>query len=179
MKRMKIQNQVIECILSRRSIRLFTGEPVDEEALLAIAEAGVAAPSANNGRPRALILVRRRDLLDRLCDALPYAKMLSTAAAAFVVCGLPKKNLDTAPRFWTVDCAASTENMLVAVNSLGLGAVWTAVYPVEELVRAVREILSIPEDAIPLVVIPIGVPAAPAEHREPDRLEDYLHRETW
>jgi nitroreductase len=176
---MKIQNPVIESILSRRSIRAFTGEQVDEEALLAIAQAGLAAPSATNGRPRALILVRRRDLLDRLCDALPYAKMLSTAAAAFVVCGLPEKNSDGAARFWTVDCAATTENILLAINSLGLGAVWTAVYPMEPLVEAVRGILDLPKNVIPLNVVPVGVPAAPPEPRDLDPLDEYLHRETW
>jgi nitroreductase len=176
---MSIQNPVIENVLSRRSIRSFTGEQVDEEALLAIARAGLAAPSATNGRPRALILVRRRDLLDRLCEVLPYAKMLSTAAAAFVVCGLPAKNQDSAPRFWTVDCAATTENILLAVTSLGLGAVWTAVHPTEGLVRAVREILAIPADVIPLNVVPIGVSAEVPEPRELDSLDEYLHRETW
>jgi len=179
MKMMKVQNPVVESINSRRSIRSFTGEQIDEVTPIAIAEAGLTAPSATNARPRALILVRRRDLLDRLCDALPYAKMLSKAAAAFVVCGLPKKNPDIAPRVWTVDCAASTENILLAVNALGLGAVWTAVYPSEENVCAVRGILALPEDVIPLNVIPVGVPAAPAEPREPDRLYDYLHMETW
>lgn len=175
----KIQNPVIESILSRRSIRLFTGEQVDDDALLTIARTGLAAPSATNGRPRALILVRRRDLLDRLCDALPYAKMLSTAAAAFVVCGLPAKNPEVAPRYWAVDCAATTENILLAVHSLGLGAVWTAVHPSEQLIRSVRDILAIPEDVIPLSVVPVGVPAAQPEPRELDRLEEYLHRETW
>jgi nitroreductase len=176
---MKTQNPVIESILTRRSIRAFTGAPADEAALIAIAEAGLAAPSASNGRPRALILVQRRDLLDRLCEILPYAKMLSTAAAAFVVCGLPAKDSGSASRFWTVDCAAASENILLAVHSLGLGAVWTAVYPNESLVQAVRQVLAIPEDVIPLNVIPIGVPAAAPDPREPDRLQDYLHMDTW
>ncbi len=176
---MDIQNPVIESILSRRSIRSFTGEQVKEEALLAIARAGLAAPSATNARPRALVLVRRRDLLDRLYETLPYAKMLSKAAAAFVVCGLPAKNTDSAPRFWTVDCAATTENILLAANSLGLGAVWTAVHPMEPLVRAVREILALPKDVIPLNVVPVGVPAAKPEHRALDSLDEYLHLETW
>jgi nitroreductase len=104
--------------------------------------------------------------------------MLSTAAAAFVVCGLPEKNAE-APQFWTVDCSATTENILLAIHGLGLGAVWTAVHPSEVLVGKVREILGIPGNVIPLNVVPVGVPAAPAEPRQPDSLDECLHRETW
>ena len=69
----------------------------------------------------------------------PVREDVSSASAAFVVCGLPEKN-DDAARFWTVECAATTENILLAVNGLGLGAVWTAVHPIDPLIHAVREI---------------------------------------
>jgi nitroreductase len=160
-------------------VRAFTGESVAEEILAAIAEAGLAAPSAVNSRTWAIVLVRDRARLDRLCDALPFAKMLSKAAAALVVCGLPNIDDDVAPRFWTVNCAAMTENILLAAHSFGLGAVWTAVHPSPDLVRVVREILAIPEHAVPFNVIPVGVPAQLPAPREPVRLEDFVHQDVW
>jgi nitroreductase len=57
-----------------------------------------------------------------------------------------------------MDCSAATENILLAAHALGLGAVWTAVYVDEQRMLDVKEILGIPQNIIPLNVIPIGVP---------------------
>jgi len=143
-------------IMTRASVRSFTGAGIPRETLLRIAKAGMAAPSATDVRPWALMIVSDRPKLDALNACLPYAKMLDKAAAAFVVCGDPHKDENVAPRFWTVDCAAMTENILLATHSLGLGAVWTAVYPDEARMESVRGILGIPPRIMPFNVIPVG-----------------------
>jgi nitroreductase len=144
-------------IMTRASARKFTVASIPEESLMRIAKAGMAAPSAVNIQPWEILVVTDRRKLDELCAALPYAKMLDKAGAAFVVCGNPEKDKTMARRFWVEDCSAMSENILLAAHALGLGAVWTAVYPEEERMAGVRGILGIPRDIIPLNVIPIGV----------------------
>jgi nitroreductase len=151
-----------DVIMTRASVRSFTGEAIPRGTLIKIAKAGMAAPSAVNVQPWAIVLVTDRAKLDALCAALPYAKMLDKAAAAFVVCGDPRKDESAAPKHWAVDCAAMSENILLAAHSLGFGAVWTAVHPDERRLEAARRILGIPPEVIPLNVIPIGVVAGKA-----------------
>jgi nitroreductase len=172
-------NQALEMILSRRSVRAFTGADIPEEDLDAILRAGMAAPSGMNIRPWVFVVVQDRARLLRLRDRLPYAKMLDKAGAAVVVCGLPDKDGVFARDFWVQDCSAATENILLAAHALGYGAVWTAVYPVPERIAVVAEECGLPERAIPLNVIPIGVPAKAAT-RSDDRFDpESIRWERW
>lgn len=166
-------------IMTRTSIRSFTGEAVPRETLLKIARAGTAAPSAMNVQPWELIIVTDRKKLDTLCGALPNAKMLDKAAAAFIVCGDPQKKEQAAKRHWTEDCAAVTENILLAVHALGLGAVWTAVYPDENRLTPVRTILNIPAEIVPLNVIPVGVIAGKAPAPKDKFNPAVIHYDGW
>ena len=151
-------NQLIDLIMSRHSIREYTGEPVDEADLNTIVRAGMAAPSAVNVQPWAFVIITDRKKLLTLCDRLPYAKMLDKAGAAVVVCGVPDKDGQFAEMYWITDCSAATENILLAAHSMGYGAVWTAVYPEKDRMKSVRDVCGLPENIIPLNVVPVGVP---------------------
>lgn len=173
------QNETIKTILSRRSVRDFTGEKVGKETLTLLLRAAMAAPSAVNVQPWAFIAVTDETVLSRLEERLPYAKMLRAAGSAIIVCGIPKKDKTFAKLHWEQDCSASAENILLAAHSLGLGAVWTAVYPDAERVRAVREICSVPKGAEPLAVIPIGVPKAAGNGPKDKFKAENIHWDRW
>lgn len=165
--------KLIETILSRHSIRKFTGEPIKEDDLNTIIKAGMAAPSAMNIQPWSFIIITDKAILNNLCKSLPYAKMLDKAGAAIVVCG------DSKEANWVVDCAAATENILLAAHALDYGAVWTAVYKYESRIETVRKECRIPKDIIPLNVIPIGVPVE-KKGKAIDKYKDTnIHRNTW
>lgn len=153
-----MDNDALKVIYTRRSVRSFTGDTVSREDLMKILRAGMSAPSAVNIQPWAFVVVTKRETLDELCARLPYAKMLDRAGAAIVVCGIPDKDEVYSGKYWVMDCSAATENILLAAHALGLGAVWTAVYVDEQRMLDVGEILGIPQNIIPLNVIPIGVP---------------------
>jgi nitroreductase len=138
----------------------------------------MSAPSAVNVQPWAFVVVTTRETLDELCARLPYAKMLDTAGAAIVVCGIPNKDRVYSKDYWVMDCSAASENILLAAHALGLGSVWTAVYVDEDRIMSVRKILSIPEDIIPLNVIPIGVPKDEGHVTDKFR-EENIHWERW
>jgi nitroreductase len=98
--------------------------------------------------------------MDSLAQRLPYAKMLTEAAAAIIVCGdlsvLSKEGKPSTN--WTFDCSAATENLLLMAEAMGLGAVWTGVHPYEDRLSVVKAALGLPEHIVPLNVVPIGYP---------------------
>ena len=170
---------VLETIMTRTSIRAFTDTPVEDEKIEQILRAGMAAPSAVNKQPWAFVVVNDREGLDRLREAHPHARMLSTAQAAIIVCGDMSKALEGMGRdFWIQDTSAATENILIAAHALGLGAVWTGVYPNPSVMPGIVEALELPSHIIPLNVIPIGYPAespAPKDKWNPEN----IHYNKW
>ena len=151
---------VIDNILTRTSIRQYTEQTVEQEKIDILLRAGMAAPTAVNAQPWHFIVVNDKEKLAELAAANPRAKMLQTAPLAIVVCGDMSKTLDgTGREFWIQDCSAATENILLAAHALGLGAVWTAVYPMEERLQPVSEALKLTDRLIPLCTIVIGYPA--------------------
>lgn len=185
-----MENEALKNIFTRHSVRDFTGEAVKKEDLLIMLKAGMSAPSAVNRQPWAFVAVTGRELLDALAAKLPFAKMLAEAGAAIVVCGRPtqSKILNIASKalsgaalgdYWIADCSAASENILLAAHALGYGAVWTAVFPDDKKIEDVRQILGIPEDIIPLNVIPVGVPVNKNEPAKDKFKEENIHWENW
>lgn len=168
----------LSVIHSRKSVRHFTGEPVDREALETIVKAGMAAPTAVNKQPWAFVVVTDKAQLEALAAGLPYAKMLDKAGAAIVVCALPGKAFQQKAEFAVLDAACASENILLAVEALGLGGVWTAAYPEAERMDHVRSVLGIPAEVVPLNVIPVGHPDG--SDRPKDKFKpDNIHWERW
>lgn len=143
-----MSNEALNTIYTRRSVRSFTGEPVSKDDLIKLLRAAMSAPTAVNIQPWSFIVVTDRKTLDKLCDNLPYAKMLGKAGAAILVCGIPDKDEVYSKDYWVMDCSAATENILLAAHALGLGSVWTAVYVDMDRVKTVRALLNIPDNII-------------------------------
>ena len=169
-----MSRELIQTIFSRRSIRKYTHEPVSEAEVKTLLEAAMAAPSASNRKPRHFVVVNERETLDRLGEAHPYGKMLFEAPLCIAVWGDTRR----AEHYWVQDCSAATENLLLAVAALGLGAVWLGVYPRENRISAIRNVLDLPEAAVPLSLVSIG---HPAEDKEPRTQYDQtrVHRNRW
>lgn len=163
----------LDIIFRRRSIRAYTEEPIAEEDIQALLEAGMAAPSASNRKPWHFAAVTDRDLLQALADAHPYGKMIAGAGLGIAVCGDPATSA-----WWVQDCSAATENILIAAAALGLGAVWLGAHGHPEREQAVRDVLGIPETMGVLSLLSIGHPA----EEKPARTQfdaARVHRDTW
>jgi nitroreductase len=164
----------LEMLFTRRSIRSYTSDPVSDEDLKTILEAGMNAPSANNRQPWHFVVVDDRDKLDAIMDVHPYTKMLAEAPMAIVVCG----DTSVSESYWDQDCSAATENILLAARALELGTVWCGVYPREARVDPIRDLFDLPETIMPLNVIALGHPAE--EKGRVDRYKEArVHRNTW
>ena len=147
---------VFENIFNRKSVRQFTSEPVSNADIQAMLKAAMAAPTAVNYQPWRFVVVTERAKLDAMADILPYAKMLKQAPLAIVVCGETTWMGGNENPYWEQDCSAATQNILLAAEALGLGAVWTGVFPNPELADPLSEFLGLPENVQPLCAIPIG-----------------------
>jgi nitroreductase len=147
----------MKALLSRRSIRRFTGQPVPEKIIIELLEAAMCAPSAGNEQPWQFVIIDQRPILDEIPRFHPYAKMVLEAPVAVLVCGDMDRDLHKG--YWVQDCSAATENLLIAAVEKGLGGVWVGIYPRDERVRALRELLEIPESVVPFALIPLGYPA--------------------
>lgn len=147
-------NQTLETIFNRKSVRKYTERPVEKEKLETLVRAGMAAPSSRDRRPWEFVIVTDRDLLDKMGEGLPLARMLKETKQAIIVCGDTVKSENA----WQLDCSAAAQNILLAAESMGLGAVWTAAYPYPERMKIIQNALQLPEHILPLTVIPLGYP---------------------
>lgn len=163
-------------IFKRRSIREYTDKIVPDELIEKVIRAGMAAPSAGNQQPWHFIVIDDRETLNEIPKFHPHSNMLKKASHAIVVCGdLPRQRYEG---YWVQDCSAATQNMLLMATELGLGAVWLGVYPVDDRVKALKDLLDIPEEVIPLCIVSIGYPAenkGPAERFDASR----IHKNKW
>jgi len=147
----------LEAIRTRRSIRKFENKPVSDEMVREILDAAMMAPSAGNAQPWQFVVVNDRETLDSMTAIHPYLGMVKQAPLGILVCGdLSKEKF---PGYWVQDCSAAMQNLLLAVHELGLGAVWTGVYPMEDRMEAISKMFNLPENVIPLGFAPIGWPA--------------------
>ncbi len=169
-----IDNETIKNILERRSVRRFKDTPVSDDMKQTLLHAAMSAPSGVNRQPWEFILIDDKETLSALAEVLPYAKMAAAAPMAIVVCGNSERFLEgDDSTLWVQDLSAASENILIAAQSLGLGGVWTCLYPHPDRMQAAGKILHLPAGIIPFNLIPIGHPAdthAPMDKWRLDRL---------
>ncbi len=165
----KLENETTKTIFSRASVRGYSETKLPAETLEFLVRAGMAAPSAVDKRPWEFIIVQDPAVLKELAEKNPGngGKMALQAGQAIVVAGdLSKQHGGKDSTFWIMDCSAAVENILLAAQSLGLGAVWTAVYPGQDRIDPVVKALKLPENIVPLAIIPVGKPAGKAQPKD-------------
>jgi nitroreductase len=168
--------EAMDNIFNRRSIRQYTSEHVPDETIELLLKAGMYAPSAVNKQPWEFIVFRNRETMQRIIAVHPNASMLLRASAAILVCWDEQRQHDTG--YGPVDCAAATQNILLAAHSMGLGAVWVGIYPRQQRMEAVGQIFSLPYHIHGFSIIALGFPAEKKSH--PNRFDKLkIHLEKW
>jgi nitroreductase len=152
-----------EVVYGRTSVRSFLPDPLTPNERDSLLRAAMAAPSAMNKQPWEFVVVEEKETREALAAALPYAKMSAEAPAVFIVCGTLARS---SAEFAVIDASAACENLLLAATALGLGGVWTALYPDKRRMEDARRILGIPEDVIPLACVPIGRPRGAVQPKD-------------
>jgi nitroreductase len=144
---------ILEVIKTRRSIRKYKPDPVSEEEINKLLEAGRWAPSADNSQPWRFIVLRSQEVRKKLADTLTWGRFLSQAPLGIAVTINPRASSHPVE-----DGAAATQNMLLEAHSLGLGACWIGTYGSRDEDSA-KKVLNVPEDERLVSVIAIGHPA--------------------
>ncbi len=163
----------LEAIHTRRSIRKYEPTPLSRDEIETVLRAAMAAPSAGNAQPWRFLVVTDRAILDAISGIHPYVGMVRTAPAGILVLG--DTTLEKYPGYWVLDCAAAIQNMLLAARAIGLGTVWTGVYPKPDRVEGFSRLFSLPGHVIPHSFIVIGHPAqeaGPADRFNPSRIDE-------
>jgi len=166
----------IDAILTRRSIRKYSKKTINDNTIRQLLETAFSAPSASNRQPWHYIIIDEREKLDAVSNFHPYAKMLKNAKKAILVCG--DLRLEKLHGYLSLDCSASTENILIAAHAKGLGACWLGIYPREERITKIKKLLNLPKHILPISLISLGYPA---EHKtKEDRYnEARVHYNEW
>ena len=162
---------MLEIMRSRRSVRRYTDEKISDEQLKEIVSGALLAPSGHSKYPCEFIVVKSRELLEKMSHCRKgVAKMLEGAAAAVVVIA----DKDKSDTFVEDSCVAMMSMELVA-TSLGVGNCWIQVRnrdaeddtPSENYLRGV---LNFPENFACQAILSLGYPAKPPRARELDKL---------
>ena len=161
-----ILNEKYEMIISRSSVRRFSAllTPEETDALL---RAAMSAPTAMDYQPWHFVVINDNATKESLRSFLPYAKMINENCTGIVVCGdinlykaVSERDGEDNTLYWVEDCSAASENLLLAAHALGLGAVWTGIYPLESRISKLRSTLALPQNIVPLNLILAGHPLA-------------------
>jgi len=164
-------NEVLNAIKSRRTIRRFKPDPIDEEKIKMILEAGRWAPSFSNLQPWKFIITKDQKLKNELDKASRESVLhlgINEAPVVILVC--VDRRID--PLHAIEAGAAATQNMALAGYSLGLGVGWIGVWGTEAE-TAIQKLFQLPETTRVVSLIPVGNPdESPKGDRRP--LEEFI-----
>ena len=166
----------LEAIMTRRSVREYTDRPVPGGTARQLLAAAMQAPDAGGEPPWHFVVIDDPEILSRIPAISPYAEISTPAPLAILVCADLRR--PESREFSVIVCAAATENLLLAAHALGLGAVWTAVYPDPDRMLGFGNLFSLPDTVAAFALVTVGYPAT----RPPpvDRYrEDRVHRNGW
>ncbi len=174
-----VQNETINTIMTRVSVRQFTTEKPSDEQIDVLLRAAMAAPSAVNKQPWGFLVVDDPELLQKIGEQFPNSRVQNNAQVAIVPCGDLTLALEgEAQDYWIQDVSAAVENLLLAAHSMGLGAVWTGLTPIKARAQQAADLLGLPEHIVPLCIIPVGYPAEQPEVKNKYK-EENIHYNKW
>ena len=156
----------LDTILTRRSIRKFSPRPVNSDLQKTLLRAAFAAPSAEDAQTKRIIVVTDRDTLDSLAVLHHSAGPAREAPLAFLICCDTSVTPQTI--FWPQDCAAATQNVMLAARALGLGSLWCGIHPEDTREQAFMAAFDLPGMVRPVSLVIIGYP-----------LQDFFDEERW
>ena len=153
-------------LYTRVSIRKYQDRPVEKEKTEAMLRAAMQAPSAANQQPWEFYVVTNKEKLKALSEVSPYAGMTKNAPAAIV--SVYRKDC-AIPAYAQIDLSIAMENLWLETDAQGLGGVWLGIAPQEERMKAVEEILDLPDTVRAFAIFPYGYPAE--ERKQQDRFD--------
>lgn len=164
---------VLDAIKKRSSIRKYKGDSIPEDLLLRVLEAVRLAPSAKNLQPWKFIIVKDKDLKEKLAEAASGQYFIAQAPLIVVGCGLPDDCYARMGRYmksWPVDVTIALEHLILEAQEEGLGTCWIGAFDEEK----VKSVLNIPGNVKVLAMTPLGYPNEKPSFRERKTLDEII-----
>jgi len=146
-----MSEELLNFLISRRSIRRFKPNPVPDELILKILDVARYAPSARNFQPWVFIVVKDPEVKKKLANVHLWAKPLENAPLGIVIAC----NTELSPESYQVDCANATMQVMLAAHALGLGTVWLQTL---RNINEIQEIVGLPKNYVPVAMLALGYP---------------------
>ena len=169
---------LMQGLLTRRSVRKFTEEPVAKEDVIDIIKAAQYAPSAHNTQPWSFLVIEDKEALKDFRHLQRSALFAENAPLVILVCGDKNIAFSREKEGWSylnIDCSAATENLLLAAHAKGLGACWCGATPMTKPMTDIAERFNLPENIVPFAIVVIGHPAETPKQPENRFDETKIH----
>lgn len=172
--------EVSKAIRERRSVRSYKGDPVSDEDLTEILNAGRWAPSSGNTQPLEVLVVRDGEIKNKLVKAARGQSFIAEAPVVLVICANIPRNArrygERGRKLYVIqDTAAATQNIILMAYSLGYATCWIGSFKDEEVEKAIEA----PEHIRPLAILPLGKPSESPKAPPRRNLEDMIHEDTF
>ncbi|MDR2860617.1 MAG: nitroreductase family protein [Elusimicrobiota bacterium] len=168
----------MDILLERKSVRQYKPEDVKEEDLNYILRAAMSAPTAANHRTWQFIVVKDKTMHKKISEIHPYAQFILNAPLAIIVVGDEEAALGGIGGYFPQDCAAATENILLASFAKGYGAVWCGIYSDIQRQKDFEKLFNLPKNITAFSLVVIGKSAdnnPPKDGWDPSKIK----YETW
>ena len=164
-------------IKERHSVRAFTDETVSDDNIEIMLRCAMQAPSAANERPWEFIIIRDKNILEQVGDINHWATYAKNAPLGILVCLNTQKEKEKG--MGIIDIGLCSENLMLAATALGLGSVFTGIYPYKERMDGFSKLCSLPDFIEPIGLIVIGHPKI-TNHEPVDRFDPAaIHQNKW
>lgn len=168
---------VFKAIKTRRSVRAYADRDITDADLKAILDAAMLAPSAANEQPWEFVAIRGKDTLGKIGEINQYASYAKKAPVAILVC--LNENKEKIKGMGIIDVSMSAQNLMLAARGLGIGSVFTGIYPEKDRIEKFRKLCGLPDSVTPIGLIVLGYPAIPGEHTVDRFNKAAIHEEKW
>jgi len=162
-----------DVVKQRTSIRSYKPDPIPDDVLGRILEAGRLAPSAKNYQPWKFIVVRDQAIRQALVPACKNQASVGQAPVVICACCVVDQVWKGMGGYWSaeaVDITIALEHMILAAAAEGLGTCWIGAF----LEAEVKKVLAIPEGVKPIALTPLGYPATEAKPRSRKPLSEIV-----
>lgn len=170
--------ETLRAIVTRRATSEFKANGrIPESTVSDLLRAAMSAPSAEKKKPWHFVVLREEKGVEDLALLLRERNSLKSASMCVVVCADNKEQRHMGQ--WALDCAAATENLLLAAHDQGLGSAWVRLFPSKSRMRETGELLRVPQHVSPFSALFLGEPVKASSYRAAPLVEDKVHLEKW
>jgi len=146
---MNVGTTIIKC---RHSVRKYKDTPVEENVIRDALECAHLAPTARNDQPWLFGTITDKEIKSKIAALTDNGKFIADAPVCFAVFG------EKSAKYYLEDCCAATENLILALQSYGVGSCWVAGAK-KDYAEPVRKILNVPKEYTLVSLVPAGIPS--------------------